>query len=208
EKTLDTHRAFDAGASTIAHLLAQRWNVPLFCGTVSRLVCDLNRSEHSASLWSDWTRDLPAARHKAILTRWYQPYRTAVSEAIAHALQELNAGQRVLHLSLHSFTPIWKGEERTTDLGLLYDPSRQPEKTLALALQTALHEQLPTARIRRNAPYRGTADGLTTTLRKHYPASHYLGFELECNQGGRFPAERCANVVAHALGCALEKCPW
>ena len=36
--------------------------------------------------------------------------------------------------------------------------------------------------MRRNAPYRGNADGLTTALRRELPASRYEGIELELNQ--------------------------
>ncbi len=36
--------------------------------------------------------------------------------------------------------------------------------------------------IRRNYPYRGNADGFTTYLRKKYPASKYIGVEIEINQ--------------------------
>jgi hypothetical protein len=36
--------------------------------------------------------------------------------------------------------------------------------------------------VRRNYPYRGYADGLTTWLRKRYPDPAYAGIELEINQ--------------------------
>ena len=36
--------------------------------------------------------------------------------------------------------------------------------------------------MRRNAPYRGDADGLTTALRRELPVSRYEGIELELNQ--------------------------
>jgi hypothetical protein len=41
---------------------------------------------------------------------------------------------------------------------------------------------VPGLRVRRNAPYRGSADGLTRALRDELPASRYLGFEIELNQ--------------------------
>ena len=36
--------------------------------------------------------------------------------------------------------------------------------------------------MRRNAPYRGDTDGLTTALRRELPEGRYLGLELELNQ--------------------------
>jgi hypothetical protein len=36
--------------------------------------------------------------------------------------------------------------------------------------------------VRRNAPYRGDSDGLTSALRRERSAERYLGIELELNQ--------------------------
>jgi hypothetical protein len=54
--------------------------------------------------------------------------------------------------------------------------------------------------VRRNYPYRGTADGFTTYLRRQFSARKYLGIELEVNQSllGRQPRETAARV-AHSL---------
>jgi hypothetical protein len=43
-------------------------------------------------------------------------------------------------------------------------------------------EVRPEWRVRRNYPYRGDADGLTTHLRERLPAREYVGVELEVNQ--------------------------
>jgi hypothetical protein len=40
----------------------------------------------------------------------------------------------------------------------------------------------PAFSVRRNYPYRGTADGFTTYLRRQLSSSPYLGIELEINQ--------------------------
>jgi hypothetical protein len=36
--------------------------------------------------------------------------------------------------------------------------------------------------VRRNYPYRGNADGLTTALRRVHGADRYVGIEVELNQ--------------------------
>jgi hypothetical protein len=36
--------------------------------------------------------------------------------------------------------------------------------------------------VRRNYPYRGSADGLTTHLRRLHPDGRYAGVEIEVNQ--------------------------
>jgi hypothetical protein len=46
----------------------------------------------------------------------------------------------------------------------------------------ALHWEAPHLRVKKNYPYRGWTDGLTTTLREQFPAKRYVGLELEVNQ--------------------------
>jgi hypothetical protein len=52
---------------------------------------------------------------------------------------------------------------------------------LALLWQASLraHSEL---RVRRNYPYSGKYDGLTSSFRKLYGEKKYLGFEIEVNQ--------------------------
>jgi predicted N-formylglutamate amidohydrolase len=88
----------------------------------------------------------------------------------------------VLHLAVHSFTPVWAGQERNADIGLLYDPRRIQERRLCQRWQRLLGEVDSTLRVRRNYPYLGRADGLTTALRQEFAPTSYLGIELEVNQ--------------------------
>jgi hypothetical protein len=61
--------------------------------------------------------------------------------------------------------------------------------------------------VRRNYPYRGDADGLTTHLRKRYPDGRYTGVEIEVNQkhtlgdAARWRALR--NLLVHSLQTTL-----
>ena len=41
----------------------------------------------------------------------------------------------------------------------------------------------PELRVRRNYPYAGKGDGLTSHLRRRFGQSDYVGIELEINQG-------------------------
>jgi predicted N-formylglutamate amidohydrolase len=95
----------------------------------------------------------------------------------------------VLHVSVHTFTPRWRNARRDVDVALLYDPARRRERAFADAWLEALAARRPDLRLRRNFPYRGEADGLTTHLRGVFGAGHYLGLELEVSQ-------------QHALGAA------
>jgi hypothetical protein len=81
---------------------------------------------------------------------------------------------------------------RKPDHALLYDPARALERGLAADWIHELRALEPTRALRRNDPYRGAGDGLTTALRREHREARYLGIEVEVNQrhvgaGGRFP---------------------
>lgn len=181
---LKSHRGYDPGSLELAERLAKELNAPLFASTVSRLLVELNRSLHHRSLFSEFTAGLDRATKQELLDRYYVSHRRAVEEWIAEAIRE---GRSVLHVSVHSFTPILHGIERTADVGLLYDPLRAGERAFCAAWQQALQERRPDLCVRRNYPYLGKSDGFTTSLRKHFPDGTYAGIELEVNQ--RWPQQ-------------------
>lgn len=148
---------------------------PLVATTLSRLLIDPNRSQTHPRLFSEWSR-AATSEDKRELLALHRGHRAAVQKVIERALR---ANARVVHVAVHSFTPVLDGEERNADIGLLYDPSRAWERTLCQRWQALFDDEL---RVRRNYPYRGTADGLTTALRRRYPAARYAGIELELGQ--------------------------
>ncbi len=194
---LDSHRGYDPGALQMARQLAHHFRAPLVYATVSRLLVDLNRSIGHRALFSNATRGLSRAEHAQIIARHYVPYRTEVEALVANAIA---AGQRVVHISSHSFTPVLDGCVRNADIGLLYDPARPGERALCGAWDTALAAAIAPLRVRRNYPYQGRNDGLTLRLRRQHAASRYVGVELEINQKHvtvqqRFPAQIRRAVV-------------
>jgi predicted N-formylglutamate amidohydrolase len=177
---LNTHKGYDPGALEFARLLAATLSSPLFAGSVSRLLVDLNRSlTNHRSPPIQPRDDLSSALKKEILARYYFPFRRQVEEAIEDNLQK---EKTVLHLSIHSFTPVLDGAFRTADIGFLYDPNRGREKDFCGKWRAALAAGDAGWRLRRNYPYQGTSDGFVTALRKKFPPQHYLGIELEINQ--------------------------
>jgi predicted N-formylglutamate amidohydrolase len=176
---LDSHRGYDPGALNMARELAHHFRAPLVYATVSRLLVDLNRSIGHRALYSDATRRLSRAERSRILALHYVPYRNEVGALVADAVA---AGQRVVHISSHSFTPILDGCVRNADIGLLYDPARSGERALCADWGALLAPAVAPLRVRRNYPYQGRNDGLTLQLRRQYSASRYVGIELEINQ--------------------------
>lgn len=173
------HRAVDFGALDVARRIARGLEAPLETGLVTRLLVDLNRSAHHPGVFGERLRVLPAEQRRAILARYWQPYRERVTGLVA---ERAVPGRSVLHLSVHSFTPRLRGRRRPTDLALLYDPARTPERALAQACLADLRRALPSLRVHANRPYQGASDGFTTHLRRRHAASRYLGLELELNQ--------------------------
>ena len=179
QSLLNTHRGIDFGALAIAESLEKLLKVKLITATTSRLLIDCNRSLDHPSCFSEVTTPLPDATKQQIISHYYAPYREAVEQAIQTYLTTYD---RVIHLSIHSFTPEMHGEIRNVDIGLLYDPKRLPEKILAQQWKKQLTKRATQLRARLNNPYQGTSDGFTTALRRKFPAENYLGIEVESNQ--------------------------
>ena len=173
--------------------------------TTSRLLIDLNRSIGHPQLFSDATRAAPAELRATIVERHYQPYRGEVERLAGQAIAR---GRRVIHVSSHSFTPELDGEVRRADVGLLYDPGRRAEAVLCARWKTSLEALDPRLRVRRNYPYAGKADGLTSHLRRRFPQGSYVGVEVEVNQAivlagdRRWAALRAALIDSLRAACA------
>lgn len=187
EALLETHRGYDPGALALARQMARALAAPLFVSTTSRLLIDLNRSTGHPKLYSEATRNAPAAVRREIFGSYYLPYRGRVEAHIADASAR---GSRVIHLASHSFTPVLDGDVRNADVGLLYDPARAGEAALCRRWQACLEDAAPGLRVRRNYPYTGKSDGFTAYLRRRFPPAAYLGIELEINQKHVLAGER------------------
>ena len=178
-KPHEEHEITDLGAKDVAQALALALGVACHCGQLSRLVVDLNRSLHHPRLHAPAIKQgasTPAL--ETLLAQHYRPFREAVINEISH---NARAGNRTIHLSVHSFTRHFANAVRRTDVGLLYDPSRPSERRLADAWIPRLREA-GSFTVHRNQPYRGTADGHTTALRRQFPDRLYAGIEVEiCN---------------------------
>lgn len=206
DAVLQSHRGFDPGALTMAEDLAESLGAPLVSATVSRLLVDLNRSEHNPTLHTEAIRHLPAADRRDILVRYYQPYRNRAEDTIR---QILAVHGTVVHLSSHSFTPVLNGHVHQADIGLLYDPRRPGERNLCQHWKAVLARLAPELTVRRNYPYAGRGDGLTSHLRRYLGPDAYVGIELEINQkhvtatGADWPALR--RLITISLDEALSQ---
>ncbi|UFN48009.1 N-formylglutamate amidohydrolase [Roseomonas sp. OT10] len=154
ERDLTRHIAWDPGAAPLARLLSERLDAPLFLSGYSRLLIDCNRppgAPTSIPVRSEAT-DIPgnaaitpeerAAREAA----YFLPFRDAVA---AHLDARQAAGRPTLLLGVHSFTPVFLGEVRPWQAGILYAGA----KDFAAALLDGLRAQ-PDLTVGDNEPYR------------------------------------------------------
>lgn len=191
EEVLASHRSWDRGALEVFNHLAAVAGDVGFAAVNTRLLVDLNRSLRHPRLFSEFTRPLPRDVREDIVARWWRPWRERV---LTRVDEWLRAGHPVRHISVHSFTPVLRGETRNADIGLLYDPARDEERAWCAALQGRL--AACGWRVRLNYPYRGVADGHTSALRRRFTHG-YTGIELELNQA-LFPEQLeplCADLL-------------
>lgn len=189
-EVLKTHRAYDIGAVQVFRKLVKFAKPEFYCeGKFSRLFVDLNRTITNKSAFSDYLRDNEKAKAQA--TAYWKEYRAAIEKFVANSLSSpkrtasktrgAKPAPEIVHLGIHSFTPVLNGKVRNTDIGILYDPTRPQERAYANVIKAEIKRLYPTMKVRFNYPYKGTSDGLTTTLRKKF-GPQYVGIEIEINQ--------------------------
>ncbi|MBZ0171769.1 MAG: N-formylglutamate amidohydrolase [Phycisphaerales bacterium] len=180
EAALESHRGYDIGALGVAHRMASRLARPIIFSTVTRLLIDLNRSLDHPDLFSQYALRLHDEDRTRVIDALYTPYRESVSRVIESAI---TAGHRVLHVGVHSCTDELDGARRDLDISFLFDPSRLSELAICERWRAQLLNAVGDIRSPFNEPYLGTDDGLTTTLRSHFPVASYAGIEIEVRQG-------------------------
>lgn len=169
DDALSSHIAWDPGARAVAQTLSQDLDSPLVAAGVSRLIYDCNRppNEPSAMPARSESTDIPgnaALDQMARLARTvsvYGPFRDRLAGLLDQALA---IGRLPILMTIHSFTPVYLGNRREMDVGILHDSDTRFADAL---LQAASEDdEACSLRIRRNEPY-GPKDGVTHTLALH-----------------------------------------
>ncbi len=197
-EVLKTHRGFDPGAYDLFQYLSDLSDFE-YAHLTSRLLVEVNRSIGHPNLFSEFSKKLNATEKTEVLEQYYFPYRNSVESIVS---ENIRKGDRLLHLAIHSFTPVFQGEVRNADIGLLYDPSRELEKEFCKTLKQQLLAVSPELIIRYNYPYLGIADGFTTYLRKRFPQD-YAGIEIEINQKYE-KNSKMADLIKSSLHQAIQ----
>jgi predicted N-formylglutamate amidohydrolase len=136
---LERHIAFDIGAAEITRRLAARLHAPALLTKFSRLLIDANRGDDDPTLvmrLSDGCIVPGNARidHCEIDKRrktYWQPYRNAIATTIA-AMSEKSPPPAIV--SIHTFTPVWRGQPRPWEIAALWDADARLAHPLMAAL--------------------------------------------------------------------------
>jgi len=163
EAELASHIAWDIGAEKVARLLSRLMDAPLLLQRYSRLAYDCNRPPDAADAIPELSeltaipgnRKLSADDRLIRMREIYRPFHDGVSLLLD---RRAAAGQRSLVVSIHSFTPVYKGKPRSVELGILHDRDT--------TLSARLIKSFPNIDARLNEPY-GPKDGVLHTLNLH-----------------------------------------
>ncbi|MFT6850664.1 MAG: putative N-formylglutamate amidohydrolase [Sphingobacteriales bacterium] len=175
-EVLQSHRGWDIGVPEIYEAFLKLKPDYSAFADVSRLLVELNRNIGRKNHFSEFTEGLPETEKSKLIQSYFSPFRESVKDYIKSQVDE----RQLLHLSVHTFTPVFNSKERNADISLLYDPKNLQEKEFCRQWKRDLALFLPTYNVRFNYPYKGIADGHTTWLRKRI--KNYAGIELEVNQ--------------------------
>lgn len=194
-----SHAAWDPGALGVAQNLSRHLDAPLVSSRISRLVYDCNRPpeapdampERSEIIDVPGNRNLTASDRRARVEAYYLPFRAALSRTI----------EQISHpiiVTVHSFTPVYHGELRTVEIGVLHDSDTRLADAM---LETArAHTR---AEVLRNKPY-GPEHGVTHTLKEHAIRDGHLNVMLEIRNDLIVSADQQENLGAMIAGWLVE----
>lgn len=174
ENVRKSHVAWDPGAMAVSKRLSVLLDAPLVASKISRLVYDCNRPPTAPGAMPIKSEifDIPGnagldddARADRV-ARYYDPFRATLAGTLAK-------GSNPVLITIHSFTPIYLGQQRAVEIGVLHDSdARLADQMLAVA---GKHTDMV---VLRNNPY-GPEDGVTHTLKEHAIGAGLLNVMLE-----------------------------
>lgn len=205
---LERHIGWDIGAADVTRRLAHLMGVPAVLSGFSRLLIDPNRGADDPTLvmkLSDGAvipgnRQADAAEIAHRRANYWQPYQDAAASMIEAAMA---GGQVPVIVSIHSFTPVWRGAMRPWQCGVLWDRDPRLPHLLLAGLRSdsglVVGDNEPySGRLHGDTMYRnGTSRGLANAL------VEIRQDLIDTHHGAQEWAERLAQI----LGDAIKKHP-
>jgi len=170
----DTHIAYDIGAAHVTRALAEAYGAAAVLGRWSRLLIDLNRGPDDPTLvmkLSDGSiipgnASVDAAEMARRIALFHAPYHDAIATEIDRILNLGRDRRGPILISMHSFTPAWKGKPRPWEVGVLWDRDGRLAGPLMVRLREAgfvvgdnepYHDALENDGLNRHGTKRGLA---------------------------------------------------
>ncbi len=201
----ERHIAYDIGARGVTMRMHELLGVPALLSRYSRLLIDINRGLDDPTLVmkiSDGAvvpgnLDVDEAEKENRVERFHRPYHDAIDRLI-----DLGRAEDRLPclISIHSFTPFWKGHARPWHASLLWD---RDERLVRPFIERLSQES--SLVIGDNVPYSGELEG--DTLNRHGTGRGIAHALVEIRQdliatvdGQLEWAERLARITEEILG--------
>ena len=160
----ERHIAYDIGARDLTLGLAKRFGAPALLTCHSRLLIDPNRGLDDPTLimkLSDGAvvpgnAAVDEAERMARIAGYWRPYHDAITQTLDAMVAR---GVAPVIVSIHSFTPAWKGVSRPWHVGLLWDSDDRLVRPMLEALSA-----MPGLVVGDNEPYHGGLEGDTMNM--------------------------------------------
>lgn len=184
-----THWAYDLGAAEIVRELAAALDAPAVLSRFSRLLIDPNRSEDDPTLFREEAEgrlvalnsDLTDEERSRRIQGYYLPFHRAID-------RNLSPHRGEILFSIHSFTPVYEGQTRPMEIGVLYNTQDELGQRAARHLADAGFVTME------NEPYSGKA-GLIYSAEHHAGNHGKKALELEVRQDLSVQPEFRARLV-------------
>lgn len=203
----NSHIVSDIGARELSIELSRRLDAALVMQRYSRLVYDSNRDwgatdETPSSvdfIEVPGNRDLTEGQRRSRRDEVYGPFRDGTRKVIDQRIRE---GRRTAIVTIHSFTPVFKGRVRHLDVGIVHDTD-----TRLADLMLGDHRPARGLDIERNEPY-GPDRGVTHTLKVHGIARGLLNVMVEIRNDHLMEAAGLAffaDLMADWISTSVDK---
>jgi predicted N-formylglutamate amidohydrolase len=178
---LNDHWGWDIGISQLTKQLCHSLKSVSIHSRCSRLLCDHNRDiTHPTLILKEadgapltFNHNLSETQVAERLDQYYHPYHQAVDDLIENHSPHPHASPVLI--SMHSFTPVWKHNLRTMDIGVLYDLESNDTALLFEEIKAQGFF------VEKNEPYSGK-QGMMYSAIRHGETNNIPYFELEINQ--------------------------
>ncbi len=160
------HIAYDPGAAALTLGLARRFGGAAVLQAYSRLVIDCNREPSLGDAITTLSEEtaipgnagLSAAERAARIEALWSPFHAAIEALVG---TRIAAGRPTVLVTLHSFTPVWRGIARPWHVGII----QADDRSLADPMLAALAAD-PALVVGDDEPY-SARDNVDYTIRRH-----------------------------------------